>query len=560
MLVALQKFWWFARALTLAAGSCTGGLLAAADAPDAVPFQGMGAFGPFAIHTGGTLESTIFEDYRLVPDHREIIQARHVFGDPPLNPDRVRSGVFLLLEQLDKLILFSARNGVDSNSLVTLNSKMTSEGYKMDYIPEGKELVLWKQFVGLLVERYDGDSDYGCMLRNQRTGDCSFPGEVAYPDAELQSAIRDYPIKHWQIEQEWLHTIYVEGDDPAAQPPYVLADGPTLDAHFDDMKAVIKAADPEALIVTGAMNPSKPQMLEEGFVRAGFVENFDDCNYQFHTVESLAEASQIDKDYRAAYEEKFEYVMWHTAPKADIIDIHMRVRQDPYLLQESIDFLWSKMPVGTDVEIWGLEISGPFYYFPLMGVEPPGWTDPTYCHDSTNLAPYDLGIQADFLLKVHAIGFASGLKSVFYAAGNPEVNFEANYQRNALIDIRTLSNPLEFVEGWDRVVFQMEGRKPAYFTYALMMDLLEGFQTATELDRGVIRFGFDGKSPVYLVWEDVEGGAQAWLQSLPATRQIGVIPPIRRAGQDSSTLETLLPGQLAERLSDIPVFVLGAER
>ncbi|MGB0370329.1 MAG: hypothetical protein ACPGN3_03200 [Opitutales bacterium] len=529
-------------------------------AQDSEPFQGIGNFGPFAIHSGGTLEDTMFEEFGMVIDHRDIITAYQIFGDIPISPDRARNGIRALFTKYDEIILFSARNGVDRQSIATLQSKFTSDEYDMDYIlPTGEELEMWKRFVSAMVERYDGDDDYGCLVNIAgNTTDCYFPGDGLYPDEELQDAITNYPVKHWQIEQEWLHTIYVYGD-PTARPPYALADGPTLDAHFDEMKAVIKAADPEAFIVIGAMNPSKPHMLEEGYVRAGFVENGDDCTYRVLTPEGLETAPQADKDYRAAYEEKFEYLMWNTVPKADIVDFHFRVREDPYLLQEAVQFLRDKMPPETDVEIWGLEISGPYYYFPLLGLQAPGDTDPSYCEDGTNLAPYHMGIQADYLLKLHAIGFASGLKSFFYAAGNPEVNFEANYQRNALIDNRALPNPLTYVDGWSEVVFNQDGRKPAYFTYAMMIDLIRGFEAATEIGKGVYRFDFPVKDPIYLIWDEIDGVAREWVQGLPSSKTIGVVAPIRDAGVTSTAPVELLPADVEERITEVPLFILGAD-
>ena len=383
----------------------------------AARYEGIGGMGPFGIHARGSYDDVVYEDFGLWTDHRTILTANTVFGDPPITMFGVQDNILTVIATFDQEILTEAREGIVSKSVVTLVSKMTSTEFGIDYIlPEGHELELWKDFVAFFVERYDGDNDFGCRLPG--VNDCYFAIDGAYPDGELQAAIMSNPIKHWQIEQEWMHSIYVEKDDKRK-----LADGPTLDAHFDVLHGVIKGADPEAYIISGAMNPFKGQMLLEGYIGAGFFEQGDDCTYESLGPDFMQTLTPGEIKIALDYDEKFNYLMQNTIPKSDIVDFHLRVRQDPYLLKEMVQYLRDKMPPDAQTEIWGLEISGPFYYFPLLGIDPPGLTDPGYCNELTNMAPYDIALQSSYLMKIHVIGYAAGMNSIFYASGTPEPTF-----------------------------------------------------------------------------------------------------------------------------------------
>lgn len=51
-------------------------------------------------------------------------------------------------------------------------------------------------FVNAVVERYDGDDDFGCKVS---APDCYVIGDAEYPDQELIERIKANPIKHWQV-------------------------------------------------------------------------------------------------------------------------------------------------------------------------------------------------------------------------------------------------------------------------------------------------------------------------------------------------------------------------
>ena len=54
----------------------------------------------------------------------------------------------------------------------------------------------YKNFVKALVERYDGDDDFGCVVS---APDCYFAGDGQYPSQQTIDAMKQNPIKYWQV-------------------------------------------------------------------------------------------------------------------------------------------------------------------------------------------------------------------------------------------------------------------------------------------------------------------------------------------------------------------------
>jgi len=57
----------------------------------------------------------------------------------------------------------------------------------------------YKNYVKKVVERYDGDSDYGCVVS---APDCYKIGDSQYPSSETIESIQNNPIKYWEILNE----------------------------------------------------------------------------------------------------------------------------------------------------------------------------------------------------------------------------------------------------------------------------------------------------------------------------------------------------------------------
>ena len=69
-----------------------------------------------------------------------------------------------------------------------------------------EELEKSKEFAQKVVERYDGDDDFGCTITNNK--DCYTVGDNLYPSIEIITAIKKEPIHNWQIENEFLYQMH----------------------------------------------------------------------------------------------------------------------------------------------------------------------------------------------------------------------------------------------------------------------------------------------------------------------------------------------------------------
>ncbi len=59
-----------------------------------------------------------------------------------------------------------------------------------------EESEIYQNFVEKMVERYDGDDDYGCTLS---APDCYKKGDKQYPASEVIKDFKENPIKYWQV-------------------------------------------------------------------------------------------------------------------------------------------------------------------------------------------------------------------------------------------------------------------------------------------------------------------------------------------------------------------------
>ncbi len=59
-----------------------------------------------------------------------------------------------------------------------------------------EESEIYQNFVEKMVERYDGDDDYGCALS---APDCYKKGDNQYPESKVIESFKKNPIKYWQV-------------------------------------------------------------------------------------------------------------------------------------------------------------------------------------------------------------------------------------------------------------------------------------------------------------------------------------------------------------------------
>ncbi len=148
--------------------------------------------------------------------------------------------------------------------------------------------------------------------------------------------------------------------------------------------------------------------------------------------------------------------------------------------------------------------SGPF----LAAVNQPGGYDQALFKKLDAAEPKAIswyrGQQAAFMVKKLVSAFASGVKTIFVSTDTDWwFYFMPQWRHMGLLDKNGVA-------------------KPAYYTYKLMVEKLDGFTTAEMLAQGVYKFSFDRKEPVLVVWSDsgkklIDLSAQIPTQTLKVT-------------------------------------------
>jgi hypothetical protein len=248
---------------------------------------------------------------------------------------------------------------------------------------EGRELEQWKTIVGRLVERYDGDNDWGCVVN---TPDCYALGDNLYPDLDARNAIKEKPVKYWQVENEWLWEIRDPNNFDARPSKEELL------AHFITIGNIIKEKDPAAKIILGAFTGTQVLAGLDGFFADPFFEfGFKDCEYT--RFDYATQTQELDVISNAMFGEncedhknRVEFLVREAAPYYDIIDFHSYENNPLNLCYETAWLEKTMQKQGVyGKEIWSTESSGPFWFFPLMGLPKP---------DDCTESPYDSGIHS----------------------------------------------------------------------------------------------------------------------------------------------------------------------
>jgi len=114
----------------------------------------------------------------------------------------------------------------------SVEHRRTSEN---SWAPINKEA--YSDYIKALVERYDGDNNYGCVVS---APDCYVVGDSEYPALETITAITNKPVKYWQITNEPI----------LESPPEV---GLTGLSELTRLSYIaMKQADPDAKLILGS--------------------------------------------------------------------------------------------------------------------------------------------------------------------------------------------------------------------------------------------------------------------------------------------------------------------
>ncbi|MEI8350036.1 MAG: hypothetical protein WCI77_07770 [Candidatus Omnitrophota bacterium] len=423
---------------------------------------------------------------------------------------------------------------VKTNVVLTLGgAKKFSSGGGFP-LPRGKDLEEWKTMVARLVERYDGDNDWGCALNQP---DCYNPGDGLYPNNDFQEAIKKRPIKYWQIENEWLWEIK-DPDNPQRR-----ASNESMLDYFLQIRKVIKDRDSRAKIVLGASTTSHFSAGADGYSPDNCIEWGDlDCKYEKLSLDALRPKARLKlKEMR----ERDIFFMKKAAPYYDVFDFHIYGNN---LLDIAYVVGWfNKIMHENNIAgkaIWSTEIAKPYFFFPLMGLPRPDCATDDKLFYPNGPRPiktaYDSSIHSSYLVKLFVIGIDSGVEKMFYAGLHPIFNLNDNFCKLSLTNER-------------------DEKKPAYYTYKLMREKLAGCTDVEKLADHTYKFSFGNKKPVFVVWGD-SGNKTIDLSRYIGAKKIKVTRIITENGKtDQDALVETLPVSQIE-ISVTPVFIEEADK
>lgn len=369
-------------------------------------------------------------------------------------------------------------------SLVAMKKPVTSDlpgNYNGRYVlPQCDDLTAWQNVVKKLVLRYSGtDGNYGCKIGNGK--DCYKDSDGLYPDEATRRAIKERPIKNWQIENEWLNQV-VDPNDPKQH-----GNDQDMANYFITMRNMIKQIDPDAKIILGAIAATDLSAAVDGYSSSGKI-GFGDPDFRYE--EHNAGEEFLFKSILVSDAQREKYFIVRLASYYDVIDYHS-YSNSPYEINYSLRWLRKIIADNniTGKEIWSTENAGPFNYFVVMGKPRPACPDPkAFKEGGISLREFtktyfDPEIQSSHLVQRHVISAANGAGKIF--SGIPIWPFEGwsdNYVRNSLLD--------------------ENGKKPAYYTYKLMTVKLKDAISVEKIDDYVYQFSFSDKRPVFVAWSD----------------------------------------------------------
>jgi len=270
---------------------------------------------------------------------------------------------------------FAAQSGYYSS-----DSRTATSGFPSD-------IGAWRDFVRTVVERYDGD------------GVDDMPGLTL-------------PVKYWQVENEWMW----QWKDTTEN--YLV--------FLDLTYRAIKSADPDAVVVSGAVTGSVAFAVGEGMDPYGY---FEKDNGYGGSIRVSREQLLRSKEYWENLD-KAHALLDRGRNSFDIVDIHLYSRES-YRIPPAVKWLKSVMSgYGYGKAIWSLENGGPLY----------GYTE---------------DLQASELVKRYVLSVMSDISMIYWSSLRETPAWPKKYRNLALIDIT--------------------GRKkPAYHTYKLLSSVLNG--------------------------------------------------------------------------------------
>ncbi|MEW6101185.1 MAG: hypothetical protein AB1481_02705 [Candidatus Omnitrophota bacterium] len=433
---------------------------------------------PFGLHAAAGEMNSVNE---LKADIRGIVRFRD------LNPKRMLSFEEYVAGCNQQIVI----------TLVSAKERQGKAGHSY-YLLTPEELEEWKALVSRLVERYDGDDDFGCKLK---APDCYEEGDNLYPSEKFVKKIRKNPVKYWQVENEWLWQIILPGseDKPSNQ---------QLLNHFLEIRSAIKKSDPSAKIILGAFAGLIIPAGLDGYSESGFMEaGEEDLKYNRASFNNLPlQQRKLAEDLK----KRIVFLIKVASPYYDVLDYHS-YKGSVQDIEYETSWLINKMKeLGVSgKEIWSMEFSGPFFN-------------------------YDSTTHADELVKRYVVGLNSGIKKIFYSSLSPTLGWSENYIRLALID----------AEG---------NKKPAYYTYKLMKEKLSGAISVEKIGDFIYKFSFPNNDPVFILWSET-GERIADISYYVSSAHVKITHIVKDQGKKGRDAEIETVSSHAVKIDETPVF------
>jgi len=233
---------------------------------------------------------------------------------------------------------------------------------------------------------------------------------------------------------------------------------------------------------------------------------------------------------------RYEWLVEHAFDSFDVMDLHAYIPIESFLAGE-IDYLNALMArFGEPKPIWIIEGGGPHKNYEGYPAENSP-ADAYFGWGSTEE-------NAEFVVKLHAIAAAEGVERQHWGLGGTK-------GENAYWDGPWCGmGLLDWVD---------DHRKPSYYTFRMMVDLLDGFTECVDVSTADIhayRFTVDGE-PIYVLWSSEEAECAVDASTILGDGQVLVTPIVTEL--DVNLNPVVVPPQIhpsaALRLNTTPIFV-----
>ncbi|MBC2696323.1 MAG: hypothetical protein HF982_13815, partial [Desulfobacteraceae bacterium] len=336
----------------------------------------------------------------------------------------------------------------------------------------------WIDFVKKTIERYDGDSDFGCTLN---APDCYCEGDNQYPDFDPSNPPK---ADFYHIEEEWKTSWWHDEDETPDNPISAIRYVKLLKITSQ----AIREVDPEAKIVL--VGPANGLIRLMAFAN-GYIDDPDGGLRKgiYYTRDEIRDSLlyQLTKA-------EIEYILREGKNYFDVVDVHLYEEKTSFI-EGKVKWLKDKMmEQGYQKPIWSIEAGGPFK---LSQEEIDCILDPL-CEGPINgdysFGPYTDKENAEFVLKLFTLAFGSQMdRFTFSASACEKLYWDGPFTHMGLIS-------------GDEVPI----KKPSFYTYKLMTSKLRNFDIVTKLDYGlnnyIFKFGFEGTNQVFVLWSEKKGG------------------------------------------------------